>query len=126
MTDYREELAAAIAEKYLELDALSKESGAYGAIRLDWARYGEDGLDDMLIAFMEGLDDFDKSISGAMKDEDYVRTSLENIMDERGMTDEQRTSFLKPCRPMPASRAWTACATRWTGIRKTGCARWCR
>ena len=30
MTDYREELAAAIAEKYLELDALSKESGAYG------------------------------------------------------------------------------------------------
>lgn len=95
MTDYREELAAAIAEKYLELDALSKESGAYGAIRLDWARYGEDGLDDMLIAFMEGLDDFDKSMSGAMKDEDYVRTALENIMDERGMTDEQRTSFLK-------------------------------
>ena len=49
----------------------------------------------MLIAFMEGLDDFDKSMSGAMKDEDYVRTALENIMDERGMTDEQRTSFLK-------------------------------
>ena len=77
------------------MDALSKESGAYDAIRLDWARYGEDGLDDMLIAFMEGLDDFDKSMSGAMKDEDYVRTALENIMDERGMTDEQRTSFLK-------------------------------
>ena len=95
MTDYREELAAAIAEKYLELDALSKESGAYGAIRLDWARYGEDGLDDMLISFMEGLDDFDKSMSGAMKDEDYVRTALENIMDERGMTDEQRSRFIK-------------------------------
>ena len=82
MTDYREELAAAIAEKYLELDALSKESGAYGAIRLDWARYGEDGLDDMLIAFMEGLDDFDKSMSGAWNWMEHSAYELGGALDK--------------------------------------------
>ena len=30
MADIREELASAIAEKYLELEALSRQAGAYG------------------------------------------------------------------------------------------------
>ena len=94
MADYREDMAAAIAEKYLELYELSRESSAYGAIRLDWARYREDGLDDILITFMDGLDEFDNKMDGAMNDEDYVRHTITGIMDEHNMTDEQRSSFL--------------------------------
>ena len=70
MADIREELASAIAEKYLELEALSRQAGAYGAMRLDWARYGEDGLDGVLEAFCEGLDEFDRQLSGALSDGD--------------------------------------------------------
>lgn len=94
MIDEREELAAAIAEKYLELEELARQAGAYGAMRLDWARYGEDGLDDVLCAFRVGLDDFDRELEGAMSDGDYVRAALENIMDERGMDDAQRGRFM--------------------------------
>ena len=98
MTDYREELAAAIAEKYLELYELSRDSSVYGAIRLDWARYNEEGLDDILIAFMDGLDEFDNKLDGALNDEDYVRRTLTKIMDEHDMNDEQRKSFLNTLR----------------------------
>lgn len=94
MADIREELASAIAEKYLELEELSRQAGAYGAMRLDWARYGEDGLDDVLAAFCEGREDFDAQLDGALSDSDYVRASLECIMDERGMDEEQRRRFL--------------------------------
>ena len=94
MADIREELASAIAEKYLELEALSRQAGAYGAMRLDWARYGEDGLDGVLEAFCEGLDEFDRQLSGALSDGDYVRAALEGIMEQRGMDDEQRARFL--------------------------------
>ena len=94
MIDEREELAAAIAEKYLELEELARQAGAYGAMRLDWARYGEDGLDDVLCSFRVGLDDFDRELEGAMSDGDYVRAALENIMDERGMDDAQRGRFM--------------------------------
>lgn len=94
MADMREELAAAIAEKYNELEELAQQAGAYGAIRLDWARYGEDGLDAILETFRAGLEDFDRQLEGVMSDGDYVRAALENIMDEREMDDEQRARFL--------------------------------
>lgn len=90
----KEELALAIAEKYLELEELASRVGAYNAMRLDWARYGEDGLDEVLEALRGGLEAFDRELEGALSDGEYVRNALENIMDAQDMDEAQRARFL--------------------------------
>lgn len=94
MADMREDMAAAIAAKYIELEELARDAGVYGAIRLDWARYGQDGLDEVLEGFRSGLEEFDRSLNGVMSDGDYVRHALSAIMEERGMDAAQRARFL--------------------------------
>lgn len=94
MANCTNELAEAIAGKYVELEELSHTAGVYGAIRLDWARYGESGLDDILEAFRAGLDSFSRGLSEAAGDGEYVRNALKGIMDEKQMDDGQRRRFL--------------------------------
>lgn len=90
----KEELALAIAEKYLELEELAGKVGAYRAMRLDWARYGEDGLDEVLESLRSGLEAFDRELQGTLSDGEYVRHALENIMDAQAMDEAQRARFL--------------------------------
>ncbi len=94
----KEELALAIASKYLELEELARQVGAYRAMRLDWARYGEDGLDEVLEALRGGLEAFDRELEGALSDGEYAQGALERIMAENDMDEARRARFLSTVR----------------------------
>ena len=90
----KEELALAIAEKYLELEELAARSARTGRCGWTWARYGEDGLDEVLESLRSGLEAFDRELQGTLSDGEYVRHALENIMDAQAMDEAQRARFL--------------------------------
>lgn len=92
-----EELALAIARKYLELEELAGKVGAYRAMRMDWARYGGE-LDEVLEALRDGLECFDRELSGALSEGECVKGALERTMDEQGMDEARRARFLSVAR----------------------------